>query len=114
MLHQMKLQEGPFERIRKGIKILELRLYDEKRMMISLGDEIEFLKLPELAEKINVRVTGLLIYKTFADIFNDLPASYVGYQESDKEYLKTSMYEYYTKEDEEKYGALGIRIELIK
>jgi ASC-1-like (ASCH) protein len=109
----MKLQEGPFERIKSGKKILELRLFDEKRQLIKVGDEIEFSKLPELSEKVIVKVTGLLIYENFADLIQDLPASYLGYKESDKDYLKGSMYEIYTKEEEEKYGVLGIRIKLI-
>ena len=113
MLHQMKLQQEPFNRIKNGIKILELRLYDEKRKEIKIGDIIEFSKLPELIEKVSVRITGLLIYKTFAELIEDMPAKYLGYAESDKEYLKTSMYEIYTKEDEGKYGVLGIRIKLV-
>jgi ASC-1-like (ASCH) protein len=113
MLHQMKLQEGPFEKVKKGTKILELRLFDEKRRLLKIGDEIEFSKLPELKEKVAVRVIGLLIYERFADLIQDLPASYLEYEESDKEYLKGSMYEVYTKEEEEKYGALGIRMKLI-
>lgn len=30
MLHKMKLQEDPFERIKNGTKTVEFRLYDEK------------------------------------------------------------------------------------
>lgn len=110
MLHSMKLQEGPFKRMCDGVKTLELRLYDEKRQLIKLGDEIEFLKLPDLDESIKMQVMGLLNYKTFADLVQDLPAAYLGYSESDKEYLKKSMYEIYSPEEEEKYGVLGIRL----
>lgn len=42
MLHKMKLQEDPFERIKNGTKTVEFRLYDEKRQTIQIGDEIEF------------------------------------------------------------------------
>lgn len=30
MLHKMKLQEDPFERIKNGTKTVEFRLYDKK------------------------------------------------------------------------------------
>lgn len=109
MLHSMKLQDGAFKRLHDGVKTLELRLYDDKRQTIKLGDEIEFSKLPDLNDKIKTQVTGLLIYKNFAELIQDLPASYLGYSESDKEYLKNSMYEVYSPEEEAKYGALGIR-----
>ena len=31
MLHKMKLNENPFERIKNGTKTVEFRLFDEKR-----------------------------------------------------------------------------------
>ena len=55
MLHKMKLQEDPFERIKNGTKTVEFRLYDEKRRTIQIGDEIEFSKLPELQENQEVK-----------------------------------------------------------
>lgn len=113
MKHNMKLFEGPVERIKKNTKIIELRLFDDKRKKIKIGDLIIFSKLPDQREKITVEVTGLLIYKTFSELIMDFPASYLGYTEKDKEYLKNSMYEIYSAEDEKKYGALGIKIKRI-
>lgn len=34
MRYEMKLNNGPYEKINGGTKIVELRLYDEKRKMI--------------------------------------------------------------------------------
>jgi ASC-1-like (ASCH) protein len=109
----MRLQDGPFKRMFSGTKILELRLCDEKRQMIRLGDEVEFSKASNPEEKINMQVTGLLIYKTFAELVQDMPATYLGYSELDKEYLKKSMYEIYSPEDEAKYGVLGIKLRAV-
>ena len=36
MLHKMKLNEGPFERMKNGTKTIEFRLYDEKRQQKKL------------------------------------------------------------------------------
>lgn len=44
MLHQMKLSSEPFEKIARGEKVIESRLFDEKRQQIILGDEIEFIE----------------------------------------------------------------------
>lgn len=109
----MKLLEGPFERIKQGTKTLEIRLFDEKRKLIKLDDIIVFSKLPNLDETVSVRVVGLLIYKTFADMIEDTPTACLGYKENEKEYLKGSMYEIYSKKDEQNYGVLGIRVELM-
>ena len=65
MLHQMKLQPKYFDYIQNGTKRIELRLNDEKRSIIQLGDEIEFLKEPELKNTMKVKVSGLLISKFF-------------------------------------------------
>ena len=69
MLHKMKLQEDPFERIKNGTKTVEFRLYDEKRRTIQIGDEIEFSKLPELQEKLLVKVIDLYKEESFEKLF---------------------------------------------
>ena len=38
----MKLNASPFEMIKSGVKSIELRLYDEKRQKIKIGDTIIF------------------------------------------------------------------------
>ena len=42
MLHKMKLKLSPFEKIENGSKMIELRLFDEKRQKVQVGDFIEF------------------------------------------------------------------------
>ena len=42
MTHNMKLNDAPFETIKNGKKTIELRLYDEKRRKIKIGDTICF------------------------------------------------------------------------
>ena len=42
MIHKMNLNPEPFEMIRNDQKTIELRLNDEKRRMINVGDMIEF------------------------------------------------------------------------
>ena len=72
MLHKMKLQEDPFERIKNGTKTIEFRLYDEKRQQVKVGDQIEFSKLPNLQEKLLVDVTELYREDTFENLFRKL------------------------------------------
>ena len=40
--HEMNLQPKYFDFIKDGTKRIELRLYDEKRQQIKIGDLIEF------------------------------------------------------------------------
>lgn len=38
MKHEMKLNNGPFERIKNGTKTIELRLNAEKRQLLKIKD----------------------------------------------------------------------------
>lgn len=112
MKHIMKLQADSFNKIKDGKKIIEVRLYDEKRRAIKLGDNIEFKKEPEQIESIDTEVIDILQYKSFEDLVSNFPASDFGYES--KEDLLASIYSFYKKEDGEKFGVLGIKIKLIK
>ena len=108
MLHKMKLNQEPFEKIKNGTKTIEFRLYDEKRQKVKIGDKIEFSKLPDLKEKLLVDVIDLYKEKTFKNLFQKI------YTNEDEINSKTkSMYEIYSPEKEEKYGVLGIKIKVI-
>ena len=109
MLHKMKLREDPFERIKNGTKTVEFRLYDEKRKLINIGDQIEFSKLPEMEEKIVVDVLDLYRDESFEKLFRKL------FDDEEEIVRKTkSMKQYYSDEEEEKYGVLGIKISIVK
>jgi len=90
-----------FERIKTGEKKIEIRLFDEKRQKIKIGDIIEAYKAPEDKEMLRVKVTGLTRFDNFKDLFfafGDI------IKEEDKEILK----KVYTREKEKKYGVLVI------
>ena len=109
MIHKMKLNESPFERIKNGTKTIEFRLYDEKRRKIKIGDKIEFSKLPDLREVILVDVIDLYREESFEKLFKKL------YTDEEEIKSKTkSMYNFYSPEKEKEYGVLGIKISLLK
>ena len=109
----MKLQPEYYNFMIKGTKKIEIRLFDEKRQQIKIGDTIKFLKEPNLDESFNAKVIGLLRYNTFEDMFKDLDISILSDKSMTKEELINVLEQFYTKEKQEKYGVLGIRIELL-
>lgn len=111
MLHEMKLQPKYFDFIQNGTKRIELRLNDEKRSLINLGDTIKFLKEPELTKSIEVSVIGLLKYSSFMDLFKDYSIEMMADKSMTKEDLLDVLQEFYTPEKQKQYGVLGIRIE---
>ena len=112
-VHFMKLTEDPFERIHSGHKKMELRLYDSKRRGLDLDDYIIFRKLPDETDEVAVRVRSLHRYKSFRELFKELPKEQLGIALglSVDEAVK-NMREYYSESDEKRYGVLGIGIEL--
>ena len=110
----MKLQDAPFEMIEKGIKTIELRLFDEKRQLIQVGDKIEFTHTQNTTRVLNSRVIALHIFPSFDELYADLPLLKCGYTKEDIHTAKPSdMDAYYTREEQQKYGVVGIEIELI-
>lgn len=113
MEHEMKLQPEYYNFILNGTKRIEIRLFDEKRQQIKIGDTIKFLKEPELSESFNAKVVGLLRYNTFEEMFKDFDISVLSDKSMTKEELIGVLEQFYAKEKQEQYGVLGIRIELI-
>ncbi len=113
MEHSMQLRPHPFGMIKSGKKTFELRLYDEKRKKIRIGDTICFTNT-ETAEKLTVRVKELFVYASFAELYRDLPLTQCGYtEENQKEAKPEDMLAYYPKEEQQRYGVVGIQIEKI-
>ena len=113
MVHEMKLQSKYYNYILNGTKRIELRLNDEKRQIIKVGDKIKFLKEPNLNESFEVKVIELIKYNSFIDLFNDYDISILSDKSMTKEELLRDLEMFYTKEKQEKYGVIGIRIELV-
>ena len=113
MIHEMKLQPKYFNYILNGTKRIELRLNDEKRQIIKVGDKIKFLKEPNLNESFEVKVIELIKYNSFIDLFNDYDISILSDKSMSKKELLKDLEKFYTKEKQEKYGVVGIKIELV-
>ena len=71
------------------------------------------LKEPDLNESFEAQVIGLLRYNSFEEMFKDYDISILSDKSMTKEELISVLEQFYTKEKQEKYGVLGIRIELI-
>ncbi|MDD2627905.1 MAG: ASCH domain-containing protein [Clostridia bacterium] len=113
MKHEMKLQPKYFDFILNGTKRIELRLNDEKRQIIKVGDIIKFIKEPELTESFEAKVIGLLNYSSFNELFKDFDISTLADSSMTKDELINVLQEFYTPEKQSKFGVLGIKLEII-
>ena len=114
MKYIMKLNPKYFEYMKSGTKRVEIRLNDEKRKNIKIGDEITFKKEPELKDEICTEIIGLKVKETFRELLDNLDISQYSDKSEKKEKYLEDLYKFYTKEKEEKYGVIAIEIKLKK
>ena len=114
MVHYMNLNPQPFSMIADGTKTIELRLLDEKRSLISVGDTLIFTNTADNTRILTCKVKALHRFANFAELYRSLPLDKCGYLPNE---LATAapedMEAYYSVEKQKLYGVIGIELELI-
>lgn len=112
--HEMSLRPKPFEAIASGAKRYELRLHDEKRRKIRVGDELLFTCTADERQML-ARVTGLHTFDSFTSLYAALPLTECGYTpENVHRADPRDMEAYYTPEKQAQYGVLAIELERVR
>lgn len=106
----MRLHPVPFEMIKNGTKTVEIRLNDEKRKLMKVGDMIEFSLRPDPEQKFTAKIVGLDYFPSFKESFMSYPPNEYG-GESEGEW--ELMYKYYSPEEEKECGVVGIKLTLL-
>lgn len=110
MIHKMKLWNDSFEAIKNGTKIVEMRLNDEKRKHLKIDDIIVFTNT-KTSEELSATIVELEVYKDFFELYKHYNKIVIGYKENEVA-DPDDMYDYYSKEQIEKFGALAIKIRI--
>ena len=114
MRHEMSLRPKPFAAIADGSKRYELRLQDEKRRAIRVGDEILF-TCTEDGRTVLTRVTGLYPFVDFTALYAALPLTECGYTpENVARAHPRDMERYYLPEKQALYGVLAIGVARVR
>ena len=108
---EMRLYDQPFYQLLSGEKTVELRLNDEKRRGIAVGDIIRFSRKDQPSERLDMQVVALHKYPSFSKLFQTPLYEKCGCGNLTKEQAVEAMRTYYTSEQEEKWGVLGIEVE---
>lgn len=107
MIYSFKLNLLPFSQIESHQKDIELRLYDEKRRVLKVGDYIIFYSLDK-KYCLLTKIVKLYRYDNFFCLISDLGVKRLGISKAE------DMYQYYSKEKIAEFGVLGIGISSIK
>ena len=111
----MRLNPQPFSMIESGEKTIELRLYDEKRQKICVGDRIRFIHTEGAEKQLVCAVKNMHVFPSFEALYAYLPLRKCGYTEETLPFADPKdMEAYYSKSEQEKYGVVGIEIEVTK
>lgn len=108
----MFLSHDNFQAVAAGMKTVEMRLYDEKRQRLRLGDTVIFEDIAT-AEVVETTVLEIEVYRDFAELFGHYDKEELGYapgQAADP----ADMMMYYSEEKIARYGVCAIRIKLGK
>ena len=104
----MHVQQIDFDRIRLGTKTVEMRVLDEKRKALKVGDEVPFVRWRGNVT-LRKKIVWLKVYSTFAMALQDndnwKKAWHASYQEA-LDILKS----YYTEEEERQSWVIAITI----
>jgi ASC-1-like (ASCH) protein len=111
--HIMQLHDGPFEKISNGTKKIEIRINDEKRRAIKIGDHIVFTKRTNQGFKIETIMKNLIKAKTFEELFSTINLKMLDCPTMNSIELTESMHEFYSESEEKQYGVIGIEIQKI-
>lgn len=109
--HIMQLNDDPFEAVKQKRKTIEMRLYDEKRQKIKVGDIIKFLRKTNHEDFVYAKVKNLYPFNSFAELYKEFDKGCLGYKENELA-LPEDMAQYYDDKDIKKYGVLAIEIEV--
>jgi ASC-1-like (ASCH) protein len=109
-IHYMNLLRLPFEEIEQGRKTVEMRLFDEKRRGIKIGDTVVFACADLPGREIRACVTDTRVYEDFFVLAQCYAAEELGFGGKSAEYIAGFMTDIYGVEKLKAYKAFAIKI----
>lgn len=111
-MFEIHLDEDIFEVVKNGTKRVEVRLNDEKRRKMKIGDKLIFLKRPLEEEKITTKIIGLKTFNYFEELVDNYKMKELFLDTYTKEDFIKLLERFYSKEEQEKNGVLAIEFEV--
>jgi len=111
--HTLKLDDKYYNYILHGTKRIELRLNDEKRKLMHIGDVLLFYKQPLLKESFKTKIVDLIYFNSFNEAISNIPFELIADINDNKVNLLNDLNRIYSKQKQENYGIIGIKLELL-
>ncbi|BAN75520.1 MULTISPECIES: ASCH domain-containing protein [Lacticaseibacillus] len=108
---KMGLMHDQFELVREGSKTIEIRLNDQKRQQLRVGDPIVFEDLTT-QQRLSKQVAKLEKFVSFVQLYDHYQGIVVGSAPTDSvAKMVSDTYRIYSKQQEAEHGVLAIHLE---
>ena len=98
--------------IKSKQKSIEMRLNDEKRQKLKIGDYIIFSNVKD-GERLWCKIKNIYKFDSFDSLYKAFDKVKLGYKE-DEVARPSDMGKYYSMAEQEKYGVIAIVLEVVK
>ena len=112
-LLKMSLAPKWFALFKSGKKNVEVRLFDEKRQGINVGDLLEMVNA-QTNESVTARVRALYRFGSFIELGQSALVNACGFEGMTPDEIEALMRGFYSEADEKRYGVLAIETEVEK
>jgi len=110
----MSVGKNYFDMLRCGTKKYELRLLDEKRKKINVGDIIYFKKEAINGGYLKTKIVSIDYQKSFLDVYGKYPTQDLGFKDMDLIDFLGTMSDIYKPEEEKELGVVVLGIEVLE
>ncbi len=108
---KVHLHKEVFDIVREGIKDVEVRLNDEKRRQLKVGDKLIFISRGNYTDQITAIVKKLVYFKDFVEVTKSYEMKRIYLEDTSLDEYLELMNKFYSMEEQEKYGVVAIEFE---
>ena len=105
------LHKEVFDIVKDGIKDVEVRLYDEKRQKLKVGDKLIFISRGNYTDQITAVVKKIVHFKDFVEVTKNYEMKRIYLEDTSLDEYLELMNKFYSTEEQEKYGVVAIEFE---
>lgn len=106
----MRLDRKPFDLMKSGKKLWEIRLNDEKRKGVMVGDKIVFMRRPELEERLEITVEEKIFFSDIQRLLDKIPLSELGAEGIPEIDFIQGFLSHYRPEELVQYGIVAFKV----
>ncbi len=109
----MRLDAKPFDEMKTGKKLWEVRINDDKWNGVRSGDTVCVVRRPDLEEKMLVAVEERQTFLNVQRLLDHIPLKELGVFEKELDFIQTLM-NHYTPKSMNDYGLVAMKVKIGK